>query len=103
MKDQHSYIDRASYADSNVRWLLNVSREEQEVQVFCDGESRTYDIPEKITDFKVEDEYCFVYVEGGKFYQFKFEEDKFLVGDVFRTSTGEPLDSFACHVFGEDV
>ena len=101
MKDQHAYIDKASYMDSDVRWLLSLDG--QEVQVFCDGESRMYDIPEKIIDFKVEDEYCFVYVEGGKFYQFKFEEDKFLVGDVFRTSTGEPLDSFACHVFGEDV
>ena len=106
MKDQHSYIDRASYADSNVRWLLNVSREEQQVQVFCDGESRIYDIPEKIIDFKVEDEYCFIYVDDGvegegRFYQFKFETDKFLVGDIYRTSTGDFIDTFACHTFGE--
>ena len=98
MKDQHAYIDKASYMDSDVRWLLSLDG--QEVQVFCDGESRTYDIPEKVIDFKVEDEYCFVYVEGGKFYQFKFEEDKFLVGDVF-TNEGEHLDAFACHTFGE--
>jgi len=98
MKDQHTYEDRASYADTNVRWLLSLDG--QEVQVFCDGESRMYDIPEKIIDFKVEDEYCFIYVEGGKYYQFKFEEDKFLVGDIF-TNEGEHLDAFACHTFGE--
>ena len=100
MKDQHTYTDKASYADTDVRWLLSVSREKQNVQVFCDGESRTYDIPEKITDFKVEDEYCFIHVEG-RFYQFKFELDKFLVGDIY-SEDGEFLDTFANHVFGED-
>jgi len=99
MKDQHTYEDRASYADSNVRWLLSLDG--QEVQVFCDGESRTYDIPEKVKDFKVEDEYVFIYVEGGKYYQFKFEFDKFLVGDIYKND-GEFLDTFACHTFGED-
>jgi hypothetical protein len=103
MKDQHTYTDKASYADSDVRWLLSISREEQNVQVFCDGESRTYDIPEKIIDFKVEDEYCYLYVKNGLTYQFKFELDKFLVGDIYRTSTGEFMDTFAHHVFGEDV
>jgi len=98
MKDQHTYTDKASYMDSDVRWLLALDG--QQVQVFCDGESRTYDIPEKIIDFKVEDEYCFIYVEGEKYYQFKFEEDMFLVGDVF-TNDGEHLDAFACHTFGE--
>lgn len=102
MKDQHTYTDKASYADTDVRWLLAVSREEQSIQVFCDGESRTYDIPAKIIDFNVEDEYCFVYVETGLTYQFKFECDKFLVGDIYRTSTGEFQDTFASHVFGED-
>ena len=97
MKDQHTYTDKASYMDSDVRWLLALDG--QNVQVFCDGESRMYDIPEKIIDFKVEDEYCFIYVEG-KYYQFKFETDKFLVGDIF-TNEGEHLDAFACHTFGE--
>ena len=98
MKDQHTYTDKASYIDSDVRWLLALDG--QNVQVFCDGESRTYDIPEKITDFKVEDEYCFIHVEG-RFYQFKFELDKFLVGDIY-SEDGEFLDTFANHVFGED-
>ena len=99
MKAQHTYEDRASYMDMNVRWLLAL--DDQNVQVFCNGESRTYSIPEPVTDFKVEDEYCFIYVEGGKFYQFKFETDMFLVGDIY-DNDGEFLDTFACHTFGED-
>ena len=99
MKNQHAYEDRASYVDMNVRWLLSL--DEQEVQVFCNGQSRTYTIPEPVIDFKVEDEYVFIYVEGGNFYQFKFETDMFLVGDIF-TNEGDHVDSFACHTFGED-
>ena len=99
MKDQHTYTDKASYIDSDVRWLLALDG--QNVQVFCNGESRTYDIPEKIIDFKVEDEYCCIYVEGGNYFQFKFEVDMFLVGDIFNKD-GEHLDTFACHTFGED-
>jgi len=98
MKDQHTYEDRASYADTNVRWLLSL--DEQNVQVFCDGESRMYTIPEPVTDFRVEDEYVFIHVDG-KFYQFKFELDKFLVGDIY-TNDGEFLDTFACHTFGDN-
>ena len=98
MKDQHTYTDKASYIDSDVRWLLAL--DDQNVQVFCDGESRMYTIPEPVTDFKVEDEYVFIYVEG-KYYQFKFEFDKFLVGDIF-DNEGNHLDTFAHHVFGEE-
>ena len=98
MKDQHTYTDKASYADSDVRWLLALDG--QNVQVFCDGESRMYTIPEPVTEMKVEDEYCFIYVEG-KYYQFKFEFDKFLVGDIF-DNEGNHLDTFAHHVFGEE-
>ena len=98
MKDQHAYTDRASYMELDVRWLLSL--DEQEVQVFCNGESRTYTIPEPVTDFKVEDEYVFIYVEG-KSYQFKFESDMFLVGDIYEND-GEFLETFACHAFGEE-
>lgn len=73
----------------------------QEIQVFCDGESRRYTISEKISKTNRNYEYLYIFVEGGKVYQFKFEENKFLVGDVFHAE-GEHLDSFACHVFGED-
>ena len=100
MKDQHTYVDKASYMDSDVRWLLAL--DDQNVQVFCDGESRMYTIPEPVTAFQVEDEYVFIYVEGGNYYQFKFECDKFLVGDVF-DKEGNHLNDFACHVFGEDL
>lgn len=97
MKDQHTYIDKASYANTDVRWLLSLDG--QQVQIFCDGESRIYNIPEKVIDFKVEDEYSFIYVED-KYYQFKFELDKFLVGDIF-TNEGEHIECFANYVFGE--
>ena len=100
MKAQHSYEDRASYMDSNVRWLLVL--DDQEVQVFCNGISRIYDIPETVTDFKTEDQYVHIYVEGGKYYQFKFEEDMFFVGDIF-DANDEFLDTFACHDFGDDL
>jgi hypothetical protein len=73
----------------------------QNVQVFCDGESRTYTIPEKIIDAKPRNEYVIINVEGGKYYQFKFEVDKFLVGDIY-DENDEFVDSFASYVFGED-
>jgi len=73
----------------------------QIVEVFCDGESRTYIIPEMIVKTEKKLEYVFIYTENNKQYQFKFEEDKFLVGDIFDMN-GEHLDTFASHVFGED-
>jgi len=88
-----------AYVDNGVRWLL--SQYEQTVRIFCDGESRVYDIPEKVVDFKCENEYVYIHVEGGNFYQFKFEVSKFLVGDIF-DKDNEFVDSFASHVFGED-
>jgi len=98
MKDSHAYTDHASYMDYDVRWLLNLN--EQEVQVFCNGISRMYTIPEPVLDFKVEDEYVFIYVQD-KYYQFKFEEGMFFVGDIF-TNDGEHIDTYACHAFDED-
>jgi len=103
MKDQHSYTDKASYIDSDIRWLLELDG--QNVQVFCDGESRRYCIPntkaDTVTEMKVEDEYVQIFTKGGNYFQFKFEVDKFLVGDIF-SKDGEHLDCFACHTFGED-
>jgi len=87
------------YTNSNVRWLMSIDG--QNVQVFCDGESRTYTIPEKINRVEQNDEYVFIYVEGGNYYQFKFEVDKFLVGDIY-DENDEFVDSFASFVFGED-
>jgi len=101
MKAQHAYTDRASYMDSDVRWLLVL--DEQEVQVFCNGMSRIYDIPEPVKDFKVEDNYVFIYVDDPEvsFYQFKFEEDMFFVGDKF-DANDEHVGDFACHAFSDD-
>jgi len=101
MKAQHAYEDRASYMYSDVRWLLVLDG--QTVQVFCNGLSRTYDIAEPVTDFKVEDNYVFIYVRHSdvKFYQFKFESDMFFVGDIFDTDD-EFIGEFACHSFSDD-
>lgn len=82
------------------RWLMSIDSENV-VTVTCYGETRTYKIPERITKIEHDTEYVFIYVEGNKFYQFKFEEGNFLVGDIF-TVEGEHIDSFASHVFGED-
>jgi len=83
------------------RWLMNIGFN-NEIKVICNGEMRTYTIPENITKIEHETEYVFIYVEDNKFYQFKFEEGNFLVGDIFEND-GEHLDSFASFVFGEDV
>ena len=99
MKDQHTYTDKASYADSDVRWLLALDG--QNVQVFCNGQSRMYVIPEPVTEMKVEDEYVYIHTKEGNYYQFKFEFDMFLVGDIY-TKDGEFVDTFACHTFGDD-
>jgi len=101
MKAQHAYEDRASYMDTNVRWLLTLDN--QVVQVFCNGLSRTYDIAEPVVDFKVENNYVFIYVDDPdiSFYQFKFEEDMFFVGDKF-DSDDEHVGEFACWSFGDN-
>jgi len=88
-----------TYINSDTRWLLLLDG--QNVQVFCNGESRTYTIPEPVISFNVGVEYFFINVEGKKFYQFKFEVDKFLVADIF-TNDGKHLGEFASHVFGEE-
>ena len=102
MKDQYIYIDKETYTDTNVRWLLSLDG--QNVQVFCDGESRIYCIPNFVADtvikMKVKNEYVFIYTQSGNYFQFKFEINKFLVGDIF-DKDDEHLDTFACHVFGE--
>ena len=89
---------------NNERWLMTIGFDNK-VTVTCNGETRIYQIPESINITKIEHdtEYVYLYVESGKFYQFKFEIDNFLVGDIYRTSTGEFLDTFAHHVFGEEL
>ena len=101
MKAQHAYTDRASYMDTDVRWLLVL--DEQQVQVFCNGLSRIYDIQEPVTDFKVEDNYVFIYVRHPEvsYYQFKFESDMFFVGDKF-DARDEHVSEFGCWAFADE-
>jgi hypothetical protein len=101
MIDKHTYTDRASYMDANVEWKLVLL--DQKIIVTCDKESRVYDIPEPVKDFKTEDNYVFIYVENPEFsyYQFKFEEDMFFVGDRF-DANDEHVGEFACWAFGEE-
>ena len=77
---------------------------DKSVKVICQGESRIYDILETIIFTEQKDEYVYLYVNnamyGDMFYQFKFEEDCFLVGDIFKKN-GEHIKEFASHVFGE--
>ena len=84
---------------NNQRWLMTISFD-NEVTVFCNGEKRIYDIPKPIIDIKQDKEYVYLRVNDNMIYQFKFEVDNFLVGDIFEND-GEHLDSFASHVFGE--
>lgn len=81
------------------RWLMTIGFDNV-INVVCNAESRSYEIPERIIKIEHDTEYVYLYVEGNMFYQFKFEFEKFLVGDVF-TNDGEFLNSFAQHVFGE--
>lgn len=97
MKKTYNYTRKES--NGNTRWLMSIDG--QNVQVFCNGESRTYTIPEKILKTNRNYEYVYIFVEGGKVYQFKFEVNKFLVGDIF-DAEGEHLDTLASFVFGED-
>jgi len=101
MKAQHAYTDRASYMESDVRWLLVL--DDQTVQVFCNGMSRIYDIAEPVKDFKVEDNYVFIYVDAPdvSYYQFKFEEDMFFVGDKF-DADDEHVSEFGCWAFSDE-
>ena len=84
----------------NDKWLMTIGFD-NEMTVTCNGDYWSYSIPEPITKIEHDTEYVFLYVEGGKFYQFKFEVERFLVGDIF-TNDGEHIDSYACHAFGVD-
>ena len=83
------------------RWLMTIGFNNI-ITVTCNGETRKYRIEEPVTKIEHDTEYVYLYVEGKKFYQFKFEVDNFLVGDIF-TNEGEHLNTFASHVFGEEV
>jgi hypothetical protein len=89
-----------NYENSEDRWIFALNK--QTVEVYCDGEKRTYKIPEPIVNFVPRDEYVRIYVSDQliNFYQFKFESDKFLVVDKF-DSNGEHISECDSHVFGD--
>lgn len=64
-----------------------------------DGESREYTVAPVVRKSTIE-EYVFLYHKGGDFTQVNFEEDNFLVIDLF-DKDGEFIDSLGWHVFGE--
>jgi len=70
-----------------------------------DGESREYDIKQRNNGIEyakgVSPEYFIIRTTDDVFYyQFKFEEDNFFVGDKY-FNNDEHLGEFASHVFGE--
>jgi len=105
MKFKNSSI-RAGFEYSNQEgnWLLSLTYANKILVSFSSKkdkrEMREYQL-ENIVSHKQNSEYVFLYTKGGGFYQFKFEQDAFLVGDVF-DSEGEHQDECACHVFCED-
>jgi phosphomevalonate kinase len=83
---------------NNEEWLMTIDFDGI-INVTNSNETREYKIDENITKIEHNTEYVFVYVEGGNFYQFKFEVDNFFVGDIF-DENGEHIDTFANYVFG---
>jgi len=90
-------------------WKAVVNYRENLLTFTTAGETREYPMS-MITSVEQENEYLFVKIKGGakgaipfsfqRVVNFKFEEDNFLVADIFDLD-GEFLDSFASYVFGE--
>jgi len=70
------------------------------------GEERIYTIKEANNgiEHKKGEEYFYIRtVRNGFHYQFKFEGDDTIIGDKFSDyNDQEFIDTFACHVFGEE-
>jgi hypothetical protein len=92
--------NRFEYQD----WVLVVDDNESTVEVNKDGETRVYDIKEKILRSEQDDEYPMyvdIFIEGGNYYSFKFEDENALIGDIFNENE-EHVESFAQYYFGEE-
>ncbi len=76
-------------------WELIVNHESILVQK--NGEHRIYDL-ENIQETIHEDEYVTLRMGDGGFYQVKFEEDNFLVIDLY-DNEGDFIDTIGNHVF----
>lgn len=95
-------VDYVYCSPSQERWVFQLFG--NTVKVFCQGERREYTIDGEIFSTEQNDQYITIHtkVDGETFLnQFKFEDNFFLVGDVFYLN-GEHKESFASHVFGED-
>jgi hypothetical protein len=85
-------------------WDFKLSGKLVEVTHVGHDETRQYGLPDSLNIKSVEHsrEYVYINADDGGFYQFKFEEGDFLVGDIF-DKNGEHINSFASWVFGEDL
>jgi len=72
--------------------------------VYKNEEQREYKIKEKHNglEHKEGEDYFYIRTEKGFYYQFKMEENDFLVGDKFKDND-EFITEFASHVFEEEV
>ena len=82
----------------NVRWSVTLGFDDI-LTVECKDETREYQL-DPIVHIEHNKEYLFLYMEDKSFYQFKFEENLFFVGDIFDKDS-EHIDTFASYVFDE--
>ena len=83
---------------NNVRWSATLGFDNI-LTVECKDETREYQL-EPIIKIEHENEYLLLYMKDNSYYQFKFEDNLFFVGDIFDVD-GEHLDTFASYVFDE--
>jgi hypothetical protein len=63
-------------------------------------ETREYEIGEQIVFAEQKKDYVFLHTENGNFFQFKFEDGGFLVGDIY-DKEGNFIEEYAAYVFCE--
>ena len=89
-------------------WKMDVFAEQNIVNVHKDNVHRTYDMPHQICmvgQNKAHPDYVRIdFEDTDEYLVFKFEENNFLVGDIYRTGDDEDdfVREFAMYVFGED-
>ena len=81
-------------------WGMTV-QPDGEVLVQYGSENRFYSLDRPVQKVVHEEQYVYIHTDVN-IYQFKFEDNKFLVGDILDFDF-EHLEEFAMHVFGEDV
>jgi hypothetical protein len=93
-------IRTIEYTDHDGLWLMEVY-DDNNIIVTRSGESREYHLPGEIKKINQESEYVLFKMGNNHTYQFKFEYNDFLVGDII-DGDGDHVGEFAMHVFGED-